>query len=154
MTTTAADRSVRHDTFVLERTFQADVARVWTAFADPEAKAAWFGAPEAATTERSVDFRVGGREVSEALFDGTRHRFESLYFEIVDQSRIVYAYDLYVDGVKLSTSLTTVELHAEDAATRLVFTEHGAFYDGHEEPGLRREGTEQILETLASALAA
>ncbi len=151
--TTAAARSVRHDTFVLERTYPADVARVWTAFADPEAKAAWFGAPDGATTERAVDFRVGGREVSEAVFDGTSHRFEAAYFDIVDQSRIVYAYDLYVAGVKLSTSLTTIELHDEGSATRLVFTEHGAFYDGHEEPGQRRDGTEQLLETLAAALA-
>lgn len=154
MTTTASTRSVRHDTFVLERTYSADVARVWTAFADPEAKAGWFGAPGEATTERSVDFRVGGREVSEAVFDGTTHRFEAVYFEIVEQSRIVYAYDLYVAGVKLSTSLTTIELQVEDAATRLVFTEHGAFYDGHEDPSLRRDGTEQLLETLAAALAA
>ncbi|MDO8107569.1 SRPBCC family protein [Isoptericola sp. b441] len=151
---TAPTHSVRHDTFVLERSYPAAVARVWAAFADPEAKAAWFGAPDAATTERTVDFRVGGREVSEAVLDGTSHRFESRYFEIVERSRIVYAYDLYVAGVKLSTSLTTIELHDEGSGTRLVFTEHGAFYDGHEEPGLRREGTEQLLGTLGAALAA
>ena len=41
-----SDRSVTHATFVIERRYPADRARVFKAWADPKAKALWFGAPE------------------------------------------------------------------------------------------------------------
>ena len=36
-----SDRSVAHATFVVERTYDAVPARVFAAFAEPAAKAAW-----------------------------------------------------------------------------------------------------------------
>ena len=59
------ERSVKHATFVIERTYDASPARVFAAFADPEIKKRWFGAPdEWAPDEQELDFRVGGREIS------------------------------------------------------------------------------------------
>ena len=53
-----------HDTFTIERTFDTSVARLYEAFADPEIKAKWFGGGDEWTPlERSIDFRVGGREI-------------------------------------------------------------------------------------------
>jgi uncharacterized protein YndB with AHSA1/START domain len=40
------DRSVTHATFVVERSYDAPPARVFAAWADPEAKARWFASPE------------------------------------------------------------------------------------------------------------
>ena len=37
-------KPVEHGTFVIERTFPADISRVFQAFADPAQKAAWFAA--------------------------------------------------------------------------------------------------------------
>jgi uncharacterized protein YndB with AHSA1/START domain len=60
--TSNASSSVAHATFVVERTFDAPLDRVWDAFAVPEQHARWFGAdPGFTETEAHEDFRVGGR---------------------------------------------------------------------------------------------
>lgn len=55
------DRSVTHATFRLERVYPASPARVFAAWADPDAKARWFAGR---ADEHQLDFRVGGREVN------------------------------------------------------------------------------------------
>jgi uncharacterized protein YndB with AHSA1/START domain len=62
------------------------------------------------------------------------HEFRSRYHDIVDGERIVFAYDLLLDGRLISVSLTTVEVRPDGDGTRLVFTEHGAFFDDLEDP--------------------
>ena len=55
--------SVVHATFAVERTFDATPAEMFNAFADPKAKAQWFGGPDDwERGPREFDFRVGGRE--------------------------------------------------------------------------------------------
>jgi hypothetical protein len=49
-------------------------------------------------------------------------------------------------------SLTTIEFVA-DGATRLVFTEHGAFFDGLDDPAQREHGTGKLLDALERFLA-
>jgi uncharacterized protein YndB with AHSA1/START domain len=146
-----AARTVTHDTFVLERTYDAPRSRVFRAFADPATKVRWFSGPDGwTTTERSMEFRVGGHEVDEGgPPGGPLHRFAATYYDILPDRRIVYSYDLSLDGVRLSVSLTTVELLDEGGRTRLVLTEQGAFLDGLEDPRLREEGTSELLEALA-----
>ncbi len=39
-------RTAVHDTFVIERTYAASPARVFSAFADPARKVRWFGDPD------------------------------------------------------------------------------------------------------------
>jgi len=72
--------SVTHSTFSLERTYDASPARVFAAFADPEAKAQWFAGPdEWGLSAFEVDFRVGGREMNRGgPKDGPVHSFEAL----------------------------------------------------------------------------
>ena len=68
-----SERSVTHNTFVLERTYDAPVARVFAAFADWKAKKLWFGGPpDWEEVEAHMDFRVGGREVSKGGPKGGR----------------------------------------------------------------------------------
>lgn len=58
-------RSVTHAMFAIERIYPTSPSRVFKAFADPAAKALWFGGPpDWTSTETSMDFRVGGREVN------------------------------------------------------------------------------------------
>jgi uncharacterized protein YndB with AHSA1/START domain len=77
-------RSVTHATFVVERTYQASPARVFAAWADPAAKARWFGAPEEGTSEFELDFQVGGREINRGTGpDGQAYSFEARYQDIV-----------------------------------------------------------------------
>ena len=145
-----------HDTFVIERTYDAPVALVFEAWADPTIKAGWFaGSPEALGAGYDLDFRVGGREAlkGEPPGGGTVHTYESRFHDIVPEQRIVYTYEMYADETRISVSVATVEFYSVGSATRLVLTEQGVFLDGHDTAVQREEGTRSFLESLAASLA-
>jgi uncharacterized protein YndB with AHSA1/START domain len=140
-------RSVEHATLVIERRYEVSPERAFAAWADPEAKARWFVDSEA---NLELDFRVGGRERSRGTApDGNTYRYEALYQDIVPAQRIVYTYDMHLQETKISVSLATVEFTpVGDDGTRLVFTEQGAFLDGHELPAQREHGMGSLLDLL------
>jgi uncharacterized protein YndB with AHSA1/START domain len=148
------ERSVTHGTFAVERTYDASPARVFAAWADPVAKARWFG-PSGDDSEYELDFRVGGRELNRGTVPAADAVFtyDALYQDIVPDERIVYSYDMHMDGTRISVSLATVELKAEGPGTRLILTEQGAFLDGHDTPDQRQQGTGQLLDALSEELA-
>ena len=148
------ERTVTHATFVIERTYDASPARVFAAWADPAAKARWWAGPEEwGPTTHELDFRVGGRELSRGgPRGGPVHTFEAIYQDIVPNERIIYTYDMRLAETRISVSLATVELKPQGRATLLVFTEQGAFLDGHEIPSRRRAGTGELLDALAAEL--
>jgi uncharacterized protein YndB with AHSA1/START domain len=155
MTATTKPRSVLHNTFTIERVYDAPRARVFAAFADPEAKLKWFGAPPDWTERRQgIDFRVGGREYSSARDTaGMMHVMDGIYHDIVPDTRIVYAYDLHLNEDRISVSLTTIDLKEEAGGrTRLTFTEQGVYLDGHDTPQTREEGTKWLLGRLGETL--
>ncbi len=148
-----SERPTVHASFTIERVYEAAPARVFDARADPAAKARWFGPGTLSEEQHRLDFRVGGQErLSLAGPDGAEYTFDALYRDVVAGQRIVYAYDMYRDGVRMSVSLATVELLAEGAATRLVFTEQAALLDGADTPEMREEGTRALLDKLAGEL--
>lgn len=143
------DRSVIHATFTIERVYDASAARVFAAWADPAVKARWF----AAGGDHELDFRVGGREVNRGhTTEGGTLTFESHYHDIVDRERIAYTSTLSAGDNVVTVSLTTVELTPDGDTTRLVLTEQGAFFDGHEQPGWREHGTRDWLGALDTEL--
>jgi uncharacterized protein YndB with AHSA1/START domain len=100
-----------------------------------------------------LDFRVGGREVSRGgPKGGPIHHYEAIYQDIVPNQRIIYSYDMFVGEARLSISLATVELLAQGSGTRLIFTEQGAYLDGHDNPAERERGTRDLLDALGAAL--
>jgi uncharacterized protein YndB with AHSA1/START domain len=149
-------RSIKHATFVIERKFDHDPAMVYRAWTDPIAKARWFNGPPDKWTEqlREMDLRVGGRErVAGKFIDGSESRFEALYFDVVPDRRLVYTYDMYWQGKKISVTLATIEFVAAGRGTKLIVTEHGAFLDGYEDAGSRERGTNSLMDQLARSLA-
>jgi len=123
------DRSAVHDTFVIDRHFNAAPARVFQAFADPQAKAEWFGGPaETKREDETFDFREGGRESTVSTFDdGTRFGFYATYVDIVPDERIVYTYEMSMNGQRISASVVTVEVRAAGGGTDFVLTEQGVY---------------------------
>jgi uncharacterized protein YndB with AHSA1/START domain len=143
-----------HDTFAIERTYDTAVDAVFRAWAEPKLKAHWFaGSVDALGAGYELDFRVGGREVNRGgPPDGPIYRYESRYYDIVPEQRIVYAYEMYAGERRISVSVATIEFHDEGSATRLVLTEQGVFLDDHDTSAQREEGTRSLLESLAASL--
>jgi uncharacterized protein YndB with AHSA1/START domain len=147
-----SERSVTHSTFVVERTYDASPDRVFAAWAQPTAKARWFGVPDD-TGEYELDFQIGGREVSRGSApDGQVYTYDARYQDIVPDERIVYTYDMHRGETRISVSLATVELRPEGDGTLLIFTEQGAFLDGQDTPDLREQGTGSLLDALGADL--
>jgi uncharacterized protein YndB with AHSA1/START domain len=148
------ERAVTHATFVLERSYPASPGRVFAAWADAAIKAHWFGAPdERGNSASEFDFRVGGRELSSGKTpNGQHYRYDAQYQDIVLDQRIVYTYAMYLDEVRISVSLATIELKGEGSGTRLTLTEQGAYLDGLDTPAQREEGTNWLMERLGEAL--
>jgi uncharacterized protein YndB with AHSA1/START domain len=149
-----SERSVTHDTFVLERTYETPPSRVFAAWADPVAKARWFVDSDEWDSDRyGLDFRVGGREhYRGGPEDGPTYSLEAHYQDIVPDQRIVYAYDMHSDETRISVSLGTVEFKPEGSGTRLVYTEQGAYLDGHDTAEQRKQGTTGLLDALGAEL--
>jgi len=147
-------RSVVHATFSLERTYEASPAEVFHALSDKAAKASWFEGGNGYTVlEREMDVRPGGRErVKGRWASGTVSTFDAVYYDVVPNERIVYAYEMSLDDRKISVSLATMELHPAGAGTRLVVTEQGAFLDGYDDGGSRERGTGFLLDRLGASL--
>jgi uncharacterized protein YndB with AHSA1/START domain len=148
------DRSVTHATFTIERTYDAPPARVFAAFADPDLKARWFAGPEEwGPEDLRMDFRIGGGDVSRGgPKTGPIHTFESRYYDIVPDERIIFSYDMTLDEARISVSLATVQLEEQGSGTRLTYTEQGAFLEGYDDPGERERGTRELLEAIERAL--
>ena len=148
-----------HATFTLERTYDQPLARVWSAFADADVKRQWFGNPEFTDEEFAEDFRVGGTAINDATTpEGLRSEFRATYADIVEHERIVYTYDMWLDGAHASTSITTITFESSDAGTLLTFTEQGVHLDGVHGPGPeaaagREHGSAWLLGRVAEILA-
>jgi uncharacterized protein YndB with AHSA1/START domain len=157
---TMTDRSVAHATFTIERSYPATPARVFAAFADPEAKAIWADSPSVTEAEgdtgTELDFRVGGHERFSSFMppSGPTLRYDAVYYDLVPDQRIIYCYEMYADDARISVSVATIDLVPEEGGTRLTYTEQGAFLDGHDVPEMRKEGTEEMLDGLVKYLSA
>jgi len=147
-------RSVTHGTFVIERVYNVQPSRVFAALSDPAEKTRWFHGPEEwGPDEYSMDFREGGIEVSRGgPKGGPLIAYEARFEDIVPGERIVSTYVMYQDDTRISVSLVTVQLQPEGPGTRLTFTESGAYLDGFDKPGMREQGTAEILDALGAHL--
>jgi len=148
---------VRHGSFTIERVYDAPIALVFQAWADKDAKARWFAAPAelAVETLREQNFTVGGRDRLRADWKAGRVTdFQCEYRDIVENARIVYVYDMYVDGTKISVSLATITFEKSGKSTKLTVTEQGVFLDGYEDAGARERGTNDLMDKLGRSLQA
>jgi uncharacterized protein YndB with AHSA1/START domain len=149
-----AKRSTVHDTFVITRTFAFPPELVFSAWSSAQAKSRWFAGPTGWETQRRVlDFRVGGEEqVIGRKPDGGVSTFTAHYYDIVPNERIVYAYEMYIDGTRISVSAATVEFKEQKGNCQLVVTEQGVFLDDFDDARGREHGTRILMDQLESSL--
>lgn len=57
-----------------------------------------------------------------------------------------------MDETRISVSVTTVEFKLTENGTQMIFTEQGAFLDGHDSPADRFQGTKFLLDRLGKYL--
>ena len=145
-----SEGSVEHATFVVQRVYDASPDRTFAAWSDPQAKARWYNGSEG---EYEFDFRIGGWERHQGTApDGRHYAYQALFWDIVPGQRILYTYDMLLDGIRISVSVATAEFKPERDGTRLVFTEQGAYLDGHVKPAQREHGMGSLLDSLGQWL--
>ena len=146
-----SDHSVAHGTFVIDRTYNHPVEKVWAAWSDPKLKQQWFG--DTSTPPKVFEFKPGGRESSAGTIpNGPTFNFDLLYQDIIPLSRILYSYDMHMDGKKISVSLAAIEFWPDGKATKLRLTEYGLFLDGLDNVEQRKEGTIGLMDGLGGFL--
>ena len=147
------DRSIVHGSFTVERKWKAPPAKVFAAWADPALKRQWFGSPDPDNPKHVFDFKVGGREYNEGPGPGgALFIYDVRYYDIVPDNRIVFAYEMHMDGARISVSVAAIEFRPDGAGTHLVLTEHGAFLDGLDTMEQRRAGTEFMINQLGAVM--
>jgi uncharacterized protein YndB with AHSA1/START domain len=150
----AAARSAEHGQFTLRRALAATPEALFRAFTDAEAKAKWFVGPEGwRLIERTMDARAGGRELVKGRFpSGLTSTFDAIYFDVVPNERLIYAYEMHLDDRKISASLAALTFAADPKGALLTLTEQGVFLDGYDDVGSRERGTQVLLDAVERSL--
>jgi uncharacterized protein YndB with AHSA1/START domain len=137
------------------REYPATVERVWEAFSQGDQKRAWFGTSDLWTPgEWEFNFTVGGRDVAVGEFHGGPvSRYVAEYTDIVEHSRIVTTYNMWLKGAHISTSVASLEFEPLPDGARLTHAEHGIHLDGFDTGAQREAGTVGLLDRLGAHLA-
>ncbi len=127
---------------VITRTFAAAPERIWAAFTDAGALAAWFW-PEQLATKVTADVRVGGEYRIESLVADMA--ISGRYLEVVPTRRIVMSWRW--DGED-DESVVTIELSPDDDGTEVRLRHERLADDRTAE--LHEEGWNDCLDRLAT----
>lgn len=146
------ERSIAHGSFTITRSYPARPARVFAAWANPAFKRKWFGTPKADDPNDIFEFRVGGREYNSGKFGNDVYTYDVRYQDIIPDERIIYTYEMTMNGQRISVSLATIEIEPEGTGTRMTIVEHGAFLDGLDNSRQREEGTNALMDALGTSL--
>lgn len=156
-----AAQPILHGAFTLTRRVTAPADRVFAAYADLSVRQRWFRIPgKPGTVHHELDFRVGGGEIVRGVVtpvDVSEHvEYRSRFLDIVTNERIVYTFELLLDGCRRSVSLVTVELEADGKGMLITFAEQFAFLvysaDGHDDMAERKGGTQFQLNALTAVV--
>ena len=113
-------------TVELHRVLKAPVSRVFKAFSDPAAKAAWLPPFGFTATVHSMEFKVGGTyRMSFTNFStGSSHAFGGRFLEMEPNKKLRYD-DKFDDPNLPGTMITTVELREVFCGTEVNITQEG-----------------------------
>ena len=142
------DRSIAHGSFTIERNYKHPVAKVYSAWSKPEFKRQWFGSPDPAKPNSIFEFKEGGREYNAERMGETDFTFDLTYHDIVPDNRIIYTYEMHMNGKRISVSVATIEFTPTADGTRMVLREDGAFLDGLDTSAQREAGTNYLMDQI------
>jgi len=147
--------AVTHAEFTIERRYAHPRARLYAAFADPEARRRWLIEGEGFTVESYVPgFGVGAVESSSFRYqDGPLMTNDTVWQDVQPGTRAIFAYRMTLEGAPMSASLVTV-LFEDDGpgASRLVLTEQGAYIGAFADVAGRERGMRDLLDALDAEL--
>ncbi|MCW7504560.1 SRPBCC family protein [Leptospira paudalimensis] len=153
---------VTNTSFTIDRILPASKEKVFAAWANPESKRKWFSCHDDwKTVEFSLDFRVGGKESNLVITPtGSRHVFDATYYDIIPNERIVYAFGMYMNDIRISVSLVTVIFESLiEGRTKMTFTEQIVLLGEVSEEGIQKieiqgriEGTNAGFDRLVKEL--
>ena len=135
----------------LKRRFNAAPEKVYTAWADPQKIARWFGpvSVKAGSEQASIDARIGGRYRISFNAKGTYNEVGGVYREVVPNRRLVFSWAWHSTPER--ESLVTISIKPEASGTLLTFL-HEQFADETARDNHQRGWTE-FLGKLESYLA-
>jgi len=105
-------QQLSHDTISINKTIEAPIEHVFSAWADPKARSIW-GAPseDEAIEFLENNFRVGGRDIHRCgQKSNLRFIVETRYYEISRPSRLLFTERVAADDELLSLSTISVEI--------------------------------------------
>lgn len=140
-----------HETIRISRRINASPEQVFSAWADPVARAQW-GPPsdDEAIEFLEHDFRVSGKDVSLCGQKGDlRFRVDTVYHDIREPLRLLFTERVSTDDNLLCMSLITAEFSTVGEATKLGLTVQVASLVGEDMIAGNRGGWEAALANLA-----
>jgi uncharacterized protein YndB with AHSA1/START domain len=147
--------TIAHATIVMERTYNAAPARVFSAWADVEARKRWSAPADNIRIEyEEADFREGGRDLSRCIEPGNDDYVATVhYIDIKRDQRIFFVEDIAHGKRRVSAALITVELTPKGVGTHLLLTMQIASFDGSNMEQGYQFGWSAALDNLAKEFA-
>jgi len=147
--------AIAHATIVMERTYSASPARVFSAWESVEARQRWSAPADGIRiVYEQAEFFEGGSDVSRCIEPGNEDYVATVnYLDIKRDKRIVFAESVVHGNKRVSAALISVELTANGAATHLALTLQIASFD---EAGMEagyQFGWSSALDNLAKEFA-
>lgn len=146
------ENSMVHGSLSLSRFIRAPRERVFDAWTQLRHRQQWFRGPDGwVDVRRSLDLREGGTELAHGRFDsGIESIYEARFHHVEPGVRLIYAFDMTVDGKPFSVSLAGVSFDERGDGTELVYTEHMFSLSPGYGIDERMAGTEALLERFVS----
>jgi uncharacterized protein YndB with AHSA1/START domain len=144
---------LQHATITIERTYSASVERIFSVFADPQARAKWSTSSNGAMVYDESDFREGGRDLFRC---GPKDdlRFKGLTtYHVIDSNRCVISSEVLTEGTtRLAVALNTLEFAPNATGSTLKATIQIVSFVGSGMIKGYEDGNRGALEGLARHL--